>query len=247
MDGSRVPWRAALALTFRQAGGRSVLASRRHEGPLMVQKPLYPEGGDVCHAVLIHAPGGIAGGDTLALALSVEDGAHALVTTPAAGKWYKAAGATAYQTGNITIQGRAVLEWLPQETILFDHARASIETDVALEAASVFAGWEVVCLGRRASGEDFANGALRQQLRLSRDGRAIWGEHLNLRGGDVVMHSPAGLGGHHVYGSMVVAAGSVPRGMVDACRQTAPRSGTCGVGVQIGPFMRMPAPDNPAV
>src|SRR5579871_3335586 len=91
MDQPRPIWKAELSLRFCRAAERSVLAERLHYSPLMVQKPLYPEGPNVCHAIVIHPPGGIAGGDELSLVMGLDAGAHALVTTPAATKWYKAA------------------------------------------------------------------------------------------------------------------------------------------------------------
>src|SRR5919201_3803664 len=90
-------WKASLSLAFQRQGQRPVLARRSQEGPLVVQKPLYPEGGDVCHAIVVHPPGGIAGGDELALQVVSERESHALLTTPGAGKWYRSGGAWARQ------------------------------------------------------------------------------------------------------------------------------------------------------
>src|ERR1700733_3962791 len=94
---SRAAWKAELTLVYRRSGDRSVLAERRHEGPLVVQKPLYPEGRGICHSILVHARGGIAGGDALPVNLSLEPAARALITTPSATKWYKADGRLARQ------------------------------------------------------------------------------------------------------------------------------------------------------
>ena len=222
----RPAWKAELALVFRHLDHRTFVAERRHEGPLVVQKPLYPEGPRVCHSVLVHAPGGIAGGDSLALDLRLEQDARALVTTPAATKWYKADGRIAQQISHTKVNSGAVLEWLPLESILFDEADAVIGATVALEGDAVFAGWEIACLGRRASGETFRQGALRQSLEIFRDGRLIWNDRLALQGGDRMLASAAGLGGHHVAGSMAVAGpGALPAELLEACRALAPLSG----------------------
>jgi urease accessory protein len=221
----RTNWNAALSLGFRKAGDGTVLAARRHDGPLVVQKPLYPEGRAVCHVAIIHAPGGIAGGDRLGLDIRLEPKAHVLLTTPAATRWYKAAGREARQTGNIAVADGGILEWLPQETIVFDQAEARIATEVRLGAGSVYAGWEITCLGRRASGEIFESGRLRQRLDIWRGDRLIWTERLHFRAGDRLLHSSMGLAGRHVSGTMVIAAGPLPAGLIETCRATGPTDG----------------------
>jgi urease accessory protein len=227
---SRAAWKAELTLVFRRVGDRSVLAERRHEGPLVVQKPLHPEGPGVCHAVLVHAPGGIAGGDALTLNLSLEPGARVLITTPAATKWYKAAGRAAHQTGRFEVAKGAVLEWLPLEAIVFDQADARIASHVALVDGAVFAGWEITCLGRRASGEVFRRGGLTQAMEISRDGRLIWNDRIALSGGDRLMTSLVGMGGHHVVGAMVVAGpGLLPADLLGTCRALSPLDGQGGI------------------
>jgi len=123
-------WKARLRLGFERRDGRTVLAAREHDGPLVVQKALYPEGDAVCHAIVVHPPAGIAGGDELELNARSTEGAHALLTTPGAGKWYRSAGPWASQTLRFEVAG--ALEWLPQESIVFDGALAQLETEVRL-------------------------------------------------------------------------------------------------------------------
>ena len=86
----------------------------------------------MCHTIVVHPPGGIAGGDELAVEARAAQGAHALLTTPGAGRWYRSAGPWARQTLAFEARDGACLEWLPQETIVFDGALADLRTEVRL-------------------------------------------------------------------------------------------------------------------
>jgi urease accessory protein len=211
-------WRAELALDFECREGRTVLTRRRHEGPLVVQKPLYPEGGSVCHSILVHPPGGMAGGDELILDARAGPHAQVLLTTPAAAKWYRSTGAWAKQRTRIDVARGACVEWLPQESIFFDSARAHIALEVDLHGDAVFIGWDTFCLGRTGSGEAFERGECRLCTHVSRDGRAIFSERGLMRAGDRFFTSPVGLDGHTVFGAFVAAAKAVDRALVERCR-----------------------------
>src|SRR5262245_22879997 len=123
-------WKAHLSLQFRRDGPRTLLAENRSDGPLVVQKPLYPDGPERCHAIVVHPPGGIAGGDELVLEVGTGKEANALLTTPGAGKWYRSAGTWAKQALRFEVEGS--LEWLPRETIVFDGALADLRSEIVL-------------------------------------------------------------------------------------------------------------------
>ena len=195
-------WHAELDLRFRRQDHGTTLASR-HLGPLRVQKALYPEGADTCHAIVLHPPGGIADGDSLELTVTVDNGAHALLTTPGAAKWYKAHGRRATQAIRLVVDG--ILEWLPQETIVFDAADARSEIAIELGEKGAIIGWDIVALGRKAAGERFASGSFRQAIRLRHDGELQWLERTALAGSDPLLDSPVGLMGRHVFGSVWAA------------------------------------------
>lgn len=211
-------WRAELALGFERRGERTVLAQRRHDGPLVVQKALYPEGEAVCHAIVVHPPAGIAGGDELEIEARAAAGSHALLTTPGAARWYRSAGPWAKQRLAFEAAAGACIEWLPQETIIFDGALAGMETETRLEGDAVFLGWEVLCLGRTGSGERFTRGECRSRTRVWRDGRPLWLERGRIEAGGRLMHSPVGLGGHPVCGTLLAASPRAGTELLAACR-----------------------------
>lgn len=186
-------WLARLELTFGASKGRTHL-HHAHQGPLRIQKALYPDGPHCCHAVIVHPPGGVAAGDSLALTVNVDPTAHALVTTPAANKWYGSfAGQAACQTIDMTLGGR--LEWLPAETIVFDGARVQSVINIAAEAAASMIGWDQVVFGRQASGEVFLRGCFDQTLNIQLNDELVWTDRLRLNGGDPLFDSPIGLNG----------------------------------------------------
>jgi urease accessory protein len=197
-DESGDGWSARLNLRFESrdvnGGPRTVMTERNHFGPLRILKPLYPEGDAICHAVVVHPPGGIVAGDTLAVDLRVDTGAHALATTPGAQKWYRSTGAGASAITRLHIADGASLEWMPQETMVFDGARASQVLEITLAPTARFFGWEMLCLGRTTRGERFAAGTFRQGIRLVRtEGAApLWRESMRLTGDDLLIGSPLG-------------------------------------------------------
>ncbi len=215
-------WEARLTLQYIYQNGRSYLAHKQHLGPLVIQKSLYPEGPTICHGLVIHPPGGVAGGDELTIEVDVAQNAHALLTTPGAGKWYKANGQDAKQHLHFNIGEQACLEWLPQENILFDQASVQYSADVNLADTAQYAAWEVLCFGRQASDETWDAGRLKQQSKIYRAGRLIWNERAFVQATDRVMRSPVGLNGARVSASFVVASGEVPQTILEACREVKP-------------------------
>ena len=220
-------WKARLALDFAFQDEKTVLAGRSHDGPLVVQKPLYPEGREVCHAIVVHPPGGIAGGDELTLKAKTGKNASALLTTPGAAKWYRSAGPWAKQSVAFDVKG--TLEWLPQETIVFDGALAETAYDVDLGAQAGFIGWDIVCLGRTGSGERFTRGSFRSSIRIRREGRLLWLERGRIDGGGRLLDSPAGLAGSPVFGTLFAAALDFDKKILDHLREQQPTLGAGAV------------------
>ena len=211
-------WQAHLALGFEEDCGTTRMIECRHSGPLRVQKPLYPEGARICHAVVLHPPGGVVGGDQLTLTARVGAQAHAVLTTPGAAKWYRANGKVSQQNLHFELAEGAILEWLPQESILFDSADVALNQTVNLAKAATFIGTEICCFGRAAKGETFDSGKLAQRIELRREGQLIWWEQGSLAGGSAAMHSPLGLAGHSVCATLLAAGTALPAAVLEAIR-----------------------------
>ncbi|MDX1655367.1 MAG: urease accessory protein UreD [Candidatus Competibacteraceae bacterium] len=196
-------WQARLQLQLALRRERTVVARRWHCGPLLIQRPFYPEPDGTAHLTLIHPPGGVVGGDGLALDLELTTDSRALITTPAAGKFYRSAGPRACQVQTLRVGDHAQLEWLPQETIVYRGAAVTTTTRIELSARARFMGWEITCLGRPAAGEDFGVGCWDQRLELWRGGRPLYLERGRFQGGSRLLAAPWGLGGRPVMATLL--------------------------------------------
>ena len=159
--------------------GTTRLARLFQKAPLRVLMPRPAPGEPPC-AVLLNTSGGIVGGDALQVEVRLEAGAAAVITSQAAEKAYRSAGADATLDVALDLADGTWLEWLPQETILFDGARLRrrLRVDAAAQARLVAA--EMLVFGRRARGERFQRGFLydRWEVRIGR--RLAWADALRL-------------------------------------------------------------------
>ena len=219
-------WQADLRLTFAHRGTKTVLAARSQRGPLAVQRPFYPEG-DVCHAYVLHPPGGVVGGDALHLRFTIDAHAHALLTTPGTTKFYRSAGMQAAQHQHFHITD-GCLEWLPQENIFFPSANALLTTEVHLCGEAQYIGWEVHCLGRPVIGETFATGKAIFKTALYRDNKPLLLDRLIVNG-ERDLHHAAGLRSQPVVATLV--ATNADNALLDNVRPLCENltTGTAGV------------------
>lgn len=216
-------WPAKLRLRFAKRHSKTVLAQREHSGPLRVQRPFYPEAHEVCHVYILHPPGGIVSGDTLHIEAQVESGAWALLTTPGAGKFYRNDGRRpVFQQHHLSIEAGATLEWLPQESILYDGVQADLLTRVELRQHARFMGWEISCLGRPASNAPLLQCNVRQRFEIWRNGQPIWLERNRYDNNSPAFHAPWGLRGHTTVGTLV-CTNTAPE-VKDALTQQLPRT-----------------------
>lgn len=193
-------WQAELKLRFAQRANKTIIASRSQRGPLAIQRPFYPEG-EVCHAYVLHPPGGVVGGDELQMQFKVEPNAHALLTTPGATKFYRSAGLQAVQAQHFNVS-EGCLEWLPQENIFFLNTNAILSSEIRLQGAAQYIGWEVHCLGRPAISEAFDQGSILFKTALYRNNKPMLLDRLLVNGERDVL-SAAGLRGQPVFATLL--------------------------------------------
>ena len=201
-------WAGSLQLDYRcdllRGRPRTVLHDR-HDGPLRVLASLYPEAPAVCHNVLVHPPGGLVGGDALDIGLTLHPGAHALITTPGATRYYRSTGETATQRVRGTLAEGARLEWLPLETIAYSGCIGENLMQFELTAGAEMIGWDVLALGLPSSNQPFERGRFRQSVELP--GR--WLERGVVDAADTrLLDSPLGWAGHRVLATLWFAAGA---------------------------------------
>ncbi|MGP4845599.1 urease accessory protein UreD [Marinobacter sp. 1Y8] len=224
-------WAASIELGFESRSEQSHtvtrLTRRRHQGPLRVQRPFYPEGKTgCCHVYLLHPPGGLVSGDALHIEANIGAGAHTLLTTPAAAKLYKADshGVAWAQHTHLKVAKGATLEWLPQETLAFDGSRGEQTTTIDLEDDARCIGWEILALGRPASDLPFVSGHLEQRFRLNRDGRPLWQERQPMDPKHPRFKGKWGQGGATVQATLWAVGLEDEAGAVEALREAIPTS-----------------------
>jgi urease accessory protein len=198
-------WRGHLTLRYRRVGERTQ-AHDQHVGPLRVLQPLHPEGPAICHHVVVHPPGGVVAGDELMIDVDVGEGAHALITTPGATRFYRSEGALARQQATLKLAGGARLEWLPMESIAYSGCRAQNQVIAHLAPGAEMMGWDILTLGLPAARQPFVSGFFAQHLELP----GLWLERGRVAAADkALLQSPLAWAGHPVLATFWFAQGSV--------------------------------------
>ena len=207
------------------------LGKTSHFGPLRVQRPFYPEGNQCAHLYLLHPPGGLVAGDYLTISLDLDKHAEALVTTPSAGKIYNnITELSQFQKVSLSLKEQAILEWMPQETIVFDGAKGELLTEVELAESAIFAGWDIVCLGRPSSEDWFERGHVLQSFVVKQDKKPIFIERNLIKAGELVMNNRAGLSQQPVFGTFVIAGTRIQSDESDAEQSNPTQSSSVKTG-----------------
>lgn len=222
-------WHGKLHLIYADRQNSTQLIYNHQQAPLKVQRPFYPEGEKVCHSVMLHTAGGVVGGDRLSAHLHLQPNSQVVITTAAASKIYRSNGLQARQSIDIRVDSGGTLEWLPQETILFNGGIYRQDLRVELATGASFLGWEITRFGRSARGEKFYSGEWRSHTEIWQQGVPLWIDRQYLPGSDDVFHSPHGLNGKPIAGSLVWVGGVVAAEIVEKARSLWTGEGKIGV------------------
>ncbi|MBD2665808.1 urease accessory protein UreD [Richelia sinica FACHB-800] len=222
-------WHGKLNLVYAHRRGATELTYNHNQAPLKIQRPFYPEGEEVCHSIILHTAGGVVGGDRLSCDIHLQNHAQAFITTAAAAKIYRSNGLLARQTVNIQVDTGACLEYLPQETILFNGAVYRQDLRVELATAANFVGWEITRCGRSARGEKFVEGEMRSHTEIWQNGVPLWIDRQYLPGNTEVFHSPHGLAGNPIVGSFLWVGTPVSPEIIETARSFITSQSVAGV------------------
>lgn len=222
-------WRQQVAgyaqIGFARRAGVDRLRHLAHHDPLRVLFP-QPARGDIPVAALVNSSGGMVGGDRLDISFSVEDGARGMGLASAAEKIYRSSGAACEIDVTLHAGPNSWLEWVPQETILFEGARFRRRTRVTLEPGARLLAGELMIFGRAAHGETLTHGLVRDRWEVRSGGRLVWADALHMDG-DLAepLSADAGFAGARAYATLIFAADDAPD-YLDRARELQDRGNT---------------------
>jgi urease accessory protein len=195
-------WHANLNIVYICRDRATQIEKSFSQAPLKIQRPFYPEGKNICHSLILHTAGGIVGGDLLSQDLHLKTNAHAVITTVAAGKVYRSNGQVAKHNVKIKIDAEACLEFLPQETIVFDGAIYHQNLKVELAPGATWLGWEINRFGRSHRGEKFYSGEWLSHIEVWQQNQPLWIDRAWLPGDRALFNSANALAGKPVIGTL---------------------------------------------
>jgi urease accessory protein len=169
--------RAEARGSFARVGERTEPARLFETGGLRWR---FPRSSNPCEAAIVNTGGGVAGGDSYSVNLTLSEGAEVEATTPSAERIYRSHGPAAGIATRLTLKPHARLFWLPQETLMFDGARLERRLEVETSGEAAFIVAETLVFGRLAMGESQINATLRDSWRVRRDGRIVFADETRL-------------------------------------------------------------------
>ena len=219
--------RAEARGSFVRVGARTKPAQLFETGGLRWR---FPRSSNPCEAAIVNTGGGVAGGDSYSVRLSLDEGAEVEATTPSAERIYRSDGAAAVIATGLTLAPRARLFWLPQETLMFDGARLKRRFEVETSAEAEFLIAETLVFGRLAMGESRIDATLTDSWRIRRDGRLIFADETRLESAGAALDRKAVGAGARALSTLIASAPSIEARLPDLRAAL----DTAGSGVESG-------------
>ncbi|MEM6301216.1 MAG: urease accessory protein UreD [Pseudomonadota bacterium] len=196
-------WPASLKLSFANGEAGTELSKMEHRGPLRVQRLFHPPPGQCAHCYILHPPGGVVLGDELAIEAATVSG-EALLTSTSAARFYGTGSFTEPQRQSVRLKAEGgVLQWLPQEAILFNGSNAKLDTSIEIGRGAHLVYWDVLVLGMPACGSSFDGGQVEQTLSVRSTNGMLLKERLALRSGDRLASGALGIAKASTVGTFV--------------------------------------------
>jgi urease accessory protein len=175
----------------------------------------FPRSSNPCEAAIVNTGGGVAGGDSYSVSLTLGEDAEVEVTTPSAERVYRSDGPAAAIATRLTLEPHARLFWLPQETLMFDGARLERRLEVEMSGEVAFMIAETLVFGRLAMGEDRIDATLRESWRVRRDGRLVFADETRLDRAAAVLERQAVGAGARALSTIVASAPNIEARLPD--------------------------------
>lgn len=212
-------WQGKLNLTYDYQQNKTQLVSQLMQAPLKIQRSFYPEGAETCHTTILHTAGGIVGGDQLLQTIHLKPYSQVVITTPSASKIYRSNGLQSQQNINIYLDAHSCLEYIPQESIIFNQANYQQTLNIYLTENSHYFGWEWVRFGRTARGETFIEGNWRSNTHLYYENKPLWVDRQWFPASEILWNSPHGLFNQPLVGTIVYSGKPLNKAQITAFRQ----------------------------
>ncbi|BAQ61431.1 urease accessory protein UreD [Geminocystis sp. NIES-3708] len=197
-------WQGKINLIYKHEENKTKIKSIYHQAPFNIQRPFYPEGNSICHSVILHTAGGIVGGDVLSQNIHLFPHSQVFITTPAATKIYRTSEKKAFQEIIINLENDTYLEYLPQETIVFNQCQYQQKLKVRLEDNAIWLGWEIIRFGRSARGETFTEGEWLNYTEIYHKNKPLWIDRQSFWGESQLFSAINGLANKPVVGSLIL-------------------------------------------
>jgi len=240
--------RGSTRVSVRSAAGVTRLTENYQSGSAKVRFPRTASGTPL-EAVLLNTAGGLTGGDQLDYSVTVEEEARGIATTQAAERIYRSASGVARIETRLAVHAAAALDWLPQETILFDRSALARTLVADVHPTARLLAVEAIVLGRTAMGETARSIALSDSWRIRRGGKLVFGDGIRLEGDAVAIMSSGATGnGAAALATLVLVTPDAEANLETARAALSAATGECGASAWNGMLVaRLLAPTGHAL